>query len=192
MARRELQEVNAGSMADIAFLLLIFFLVTTTMDVDSGIPRMLPPPVPPDQVQEDNDVKERNVFVVLINKNNDLLVEGKPMKVSDLKEATKEFFVNPANKETLPEKKTIEVDFFGQYEVSKGVVSLQNDRGTKYETYIMVQNELVRAVNELRDELSKRKFTKNYEDLNEDQQKAVRTIYPLAISEAEPRNVGTN
>ncbi len=189
MAKRQLQEINAGSMADIAFLLLIFFLVTTTMDVSSGITRKLPP-------WEDNPdteappVKERNVFIVLVNRNNDLLVEGEVMDITQLCDKTKEFIVNPRENENLSEHSEKEVDFLGMMRVSKGIVSLQNDRGTSYEKYIQVQNELTRAFNELREDLSKQRFGASYDDLSEEQQKAVRKVYPLSISEAEPRNVG--
>ncbi|MCT4587932.1 MAG: biopolymer transporter ExbD [Carboxylicivirga sp.] len=189
MAKREVQEVNAGSMADIAFLLLIFFLVTTTMDTDTGLATLLPPPVE-EEPEDTPPVKERNVFTVLINSQNQLLVEGKPMEVRDLTEATKEFILNPMDDENLPEKKDIEVEFFGTREVTKGVISLQNDRDTEYQTYLMVQNELQRAINELRDELSKQKFGKVYKELEKEEQKAVRAIYPRKISEAEPKNIG--
>ncbi len=189
MSKREVQEVNAGSMADIAFLLLIFFLVTTTMDTDTGLARLLPPPIEEEE-PDTPPIKERNVFSVLINSQNQLLVEGKPMEVRELTEATKEFILNPLDSETLPEKKEIEVEFFGAYEVTKGVISLQNDRDTEYQTYLMVQNELQRAYTELRNDLAKRKFGKEYADLDTEEQKAVRTIYPQKISEAEPKNIG--
>ena len=189
MAKREVQEVNAGSMADIAFLLLIFFLVTTTMDTDTGIATLLPPPVE-EEPEDTPPVKERNVFTVLINSQNQLLVEGKPMEIRDLTEAVKEFIVNPNDDENLPEKNTKEVEFFGTVEIGKGIISLQNDRDTEYQTYLMVQNELQRAINELRDDLSKKKFGKLYGELEKEEQKAVRTIYPRKISEAEPKNIG--
>jgi biopolymer transport protein ExbD len=95
-------EINAGSMADIAFLLLIFFLVTTTMDTDAGILRLLPPIV--DDIEEADKVKERNVYVVLINDADMLLVEGQPMDIKDLRAGAKEFMTNPTNSEDLPEK----------------------------------------------------------------------------------------
>lgn len=189
MAKRDTPEVNAGSMADIAFLLLIFFLVTTTMDTDSGLARLLPPPVPEDQ-EPPPPIKDRNVFTVLINSKNQLLVKGKPMKVEELKDATREFILNPNRDEKLPEFKEVEVDFFGLYEVSKGVISLQNDNGTQYAQYLMVQNELQRAYTELRNELSRRKWNKDYEELESEEQKAIREIYPQRISEAEPKNIG--
>ena len=191
MARRAVPEINGGAMADIAFMLLIFFLVATTMDIDSGLTTQLPPPIP-DEVEPPPPVKERNVFVVLINKNNQLLVEGKPTSIRNLKEKAKEFVVNPNNEEDLPEKKIIDVEYFGAYEVSKGIISLQNDRSTSYKSYIEVQNELIAAYNELRDELAIKKFGKRYEDLNKEKQKAIRKIYPKAISEAEPKNIGGN
>ncbi len=188
---KKLPEYNASSLADIAFMLLIFFLVTTTMDSDRGISRMLPPPVPPDQKQNDDQkIKERNVFVVLINKNDQLLVENKPMDISNLKEAAKEFIENPSHKDNLPEFKEVEVPFFGLYPVSKQIISLQNDRGTSYGIYIQAQNELAAAYNELRNELALRKFGKRFDELDEDHQKAVKKIYPQRISEAEPKNYG--
>lgn len=207
---RKLTEINAGSMADIAFLLLIFFLMTTTMDVDTGILRKLPPPLPPDQ-EEPPPIRERNVFIVLINRNNQLLVEGELLDISQLREKTKEFITNPKMKENLSEQETLAekkeeavekqnakeatylttlIKVFGpQQTISKGVVSLQNDRGTGYETYIAVQNELVAAYNELKEELSKNTFNVSYEELDEDREKMIRTIYPLSISEAEPKNI---
>lgn len=189
MAKREVQEVNAGSMADIAFLLLIFFLVTTTMDTDTGLARLLPPPVE-DEPTDTPPIKERNVFTVLINSQNQLLVEGRPMEVRDLTEATKEFILNPMDDENLPEKKEIEVELLGLQEVTKGVISLQNDNDTEYQTYLMVQNELQRAYNELRNDLAKRKFGKVYDELGKDEQAAIREVYPQKISEAEPKNIG--
>jgi biopolymer transport protein ExbD len=188
---KKLPEYNASSLADIAFMLLIFFLVTTTMDTDSGITTMLPPPVPEDQPQNDDQkIKERNIYVVLINKHDQLLVEGKPMDVRNLKEGAKEFIANPARSEELPEFKSTDIEFFGTIDVSKQVISLQNDRGTSYGKYIEVQNELIKAYNELRNELALRKFGKNYDDLEDEPQKAIMKIYPKRISEAEPKNYG--
>lgn len=187
-------EIPSASMADIAFMLLIFFLVTTTMDTDSGITRMLPPPVPPDQIDNDDiKIKERNVFVVLINKNDQLLVEGQPMQIDELKEKAKEFIENPEDDINLPEKEDpIEIPLIGNVRVSKQVISLQNDRGTSYGMYIQAQNELAKAYNELRDELALRKFGKKFDDLDEEKQGAVKDVYPQRISEAEPKNYGGN
>jgi len=179
-------EVPSASLADIAFMLLIFFLVTTTMDVDSGLERRLP------QWSEENpedqpEIKERNVFVVLVNRNNDLLVENEYADIKDLRERAKEFMDNPANDENLPEKEPKEIPYFGQVMVTKGVISLRNDLDTRYGTYIAVQNELVGAINDLREELARKQFGKSYDDLEKDKQDAIRDIYPSRISEAEPK-----
>ena len=194
MAKRDAPEINAGSMADIAFLLLVFFLVTTTMDSDLGMMRKLPPMIPENQPPPP-PIKDRNVFVVLANANDQLLVEGELMDISELKEAAKEFIENPLNIETLPERKDpVNVDYFGSVSISKQVISLQNDKGTSYDLYIQVQNELARAYNELRNELAMEKFGKTYDDLAEagdkSRTKAIKKIYPQRISEAEPKNVG--
>jgi len=183
---RKTPEVPAASLADIAFMLLIFFLVTTTMDVDSGLERRLPQWVDQEQLDDDQQIKERNVFVVLVNRNNDLLVENEYANI-DLRDRAKEFMANPYNDESLPEKEPKEVPFFGEVMVTKGVISLRNDLDTKYGTYIAVQNELVGAINELREELAKEKFGKPYNDLEKEQQDAIREIYPSRISEAEPK-----
>ncbi len=191
MAKREIPEVNAGSMADIAFLLLIFFLVTTTMDSDTGLARTLPPIVPADEPPPP-PIRERNVFAVLLNSQNQLLVEGEPMDISDLKEAAKEFIENPERKEELPTFKEVEVPILGVIEVSKGIISLQSDRGTEYQAYLMVQNELAAAYNELRQVRSRKEFGKDYVDLVDDERKAIRMALPQQISEAEPKNAGGN
>ncbi|MEN8226396.1 MAG: biopolymer transporter ExbD [Bacteroidota bacterium] len=190
MATREAPEINAGSMADIAFLLLIFFLVTTTMDVDTGITRKLPPPV---EDEKDIDVKDRNVFKVLVSNSDRLMVEGSLSDISVLKEDVKEFMLNASNDETLPEKKSLFIEHLGDIEVSQGVVSLKNDRGTSYEMYIKVQNELTAAFAELRDELCLQHYGVKYTNLiNDDRRKAIQKAIPMAISEAEPENIGGN
>jgi biopolymer transport protein ExbD len=191
MARRQTPEINAGSMADIAFLLLIFFLVTTTMDVDTGIGRKLPPPLTGDE--EPPDINERNIFTVLVNSRDRLLVEKKPGDITQLRAMAKEFLANPQNREDLPEKTLKNIPPLGNVMVSKGVISLKNDRGTSYKMYIAVQNELTAAINELRDELSMEKFGRKYgELLNEDQANAIQKAIPIAISEAEPEDIGEN
>ncbi len=185
---RNTPEVPAASLADIAFMLLIFFLVTTTMDVDSGLERILPQWQ--EEEPENNDqIKERNVFVVLVNKNNDLLVEGEIISIDDLREKAKEFMENPYDEDDLPEKKPTEVPFFGTVDVTKGVISLRNDLDTKYGMYLAVQNELVGAINELREDLAKSQFGKSFADLEKDKQKAIKKVIPSRISEAEPKKV---
>ena len=190
MASREVPEINAGSMADIAFLLLIFFLVTTTMDIDTGITRKLPPPVEDDT---EMDIKERNIFKVLVSNSDRLMVEGNVSDIRTLREDVKEFMTNPGNREDLPEKELRVIENLGEIEVSKGVVSLKNDRGTSYEMYIKVQNELASAFRELRDDVSMRFYGVKFKNIiNEDQKKAVQQAVPMAISEAEPENIGGN
>lgn len=188
--KRQTPEINAGSMADIAFLLLIFFLVTTTMDVDTGLLRKLPPPLPPD-MPEPPEIKQRNVFQILVNANNQLLVEGDYIQITELRKKAKEFIVNPNDDPNLPEKELKEIEGIGPVMVSKQVISLQNDRGTSYETYIKVQNELIAAYNEVRNEEAMKRFGKPFDKLAEWQQKAIKEMYPQRISEAEPKNVGS-
>lgn len=183
---RTTPEVPAASLADIAFMLLIFFLVTTTMDVDSGLERRLPQ-WSEEKLDETPEIRERNVFVVLVNKNNDLLVENEYARVEDLRDRAKEFVLNPSNDDNLPEKEPQEIPYFGEMQVSKGVISLRNDLDTKYGTYLAVQNELVGAINDLREEVAKSKFGKSFEDLDSDEQKAIRAVIPVQISEAEPK-----
>ena len=195
--KRKVQEINAGSMADIAFLLLIFFLVATTMNTDTGLVRMLPPMPPEDQKQEDIKVKARNLFLVFINGRGVIMAgaSGKqePIDLHQLTERTKEFIVNPMDDENLPEKVNRDIDLPDGskwvYPVSEGVVSLQTTRDTGYQSYIMVQNELTRAFNEVRDEVAQRKFGAKFSDLPEEQRNVISKAVPLKISEAEPRNI---
>jgi biopolymer transport protein ExbD len=203
-SKREIQEINAGSMADIAFLLLIFFLVTTTMDVDTGLMRVLPPAILED-VPPPPPVKMRNVFVVLANSADNLLVEDEYMQVEDLKDAAKQFIIgepnNPGN-ERFPEFKVSEdpliIKYFGaNYPISKQIVSLQNDRGTSYELYIAIQDQLAQAYTEVRDQVAMNQFGKKYDELKEsksqvdnEKAKAVRKLIPQRISEAEPKEIG--
>ncbi len=191
MARRQTPEINAGSMADIAFLLLIFFLVTTTMDVDTGIGRKLPPPLTGDE--EPPDINERNIFTVLVNNRDRIQVEKKAGDITTLRMQAKEFLKNPQRKENLSESALKDIPLLGNVMVSKGVISLKNDRGTSYKMYIAVQNELTAAIDELRDELSMEKFGRKYSELiNEEQNDAIQKAIPIAISEAEPEDIGDN
>ena len=190
--KRKVPAMNATSSADIAFMLLIFFLITTSMDTDKGLARRLPPPVPKDQKKNEQvDVNKRNLVVVLINSSNQILFNGEPTDIKQLKDKVKEFIDNPYNDANKPEKVEEDVEFFGKVMTAKKhVISLQNDRGTEYQAYISVQNELAKAYNELRDVVSRKKFGKAFADLDEEQQKAVQQIYPQKISEAEPKNIG--
>ncbi len=191
--KREIQEINAGSMADIAFLLLIFFLVATTMNVDTGLARMLPPLPEEDQQQQEIDIKERNILLVFVSGSGNIMAGGEPISIDALKDKTKEFALNIADDPTLPEQEEKEFDLPSGgkwlYPVSSGVVSLQTARETDYRVYIEVQNELTRAFNEIRDEVCMRKFGAKFEDLEADVRDVVVKAIPVKISEAEPREI---
>ena len=189
MAKKKVPEINGSSMADIAFIALIFFLMVTTMDKEEGISRLLPPIPPEDQKVENQEVNRRNIIQVKINSNDRLLAGSQPMDVSQLKDKIKEFMTNPYDDPNLPEKEIKDIPGLGPVPVTKGVISLQNDRGTTYQAYITVQNELIKAVNELRDDFSMKTYGKKYSKLDEEQQEMVRKAVPQKISEAEPKDV---
>ena len=208
MARRDVPEINAGSMADIAFLLLIFFLVTTTMNVDSGINKKLSEKPPPDY--EPPVIKQKNIFEVNINRNNELLVEGERMELKDLKEAAIKFIDNGGGVGKPGEDGTPgqPCDYWkGERSESssdhpnKAIISVQSDRGTEYGTYIAVQDELLIAYTVLRNRLSQERYKMLYTELDkaykdsqrqdEDLKKKVediKTSYPQILSDAEPTN----
>jgi biopolymer transport protein ExbD len=189
MAKRSTPELNASSMADIAFLLLTFFLLTTTMDQNLGMPRRLPPLIE-DEMEKPPEINRRNIMEVRVSSSDLLLVNKKISEVILLKDEVKEFLLNPRDEPDKPEKEVKNIELLGAVSVGKGVVSLQTDRGTSYEMYMAVQNEIMRAYNELRDEFALARFHFPYFKLTEDQQEAVRGVYPLNISEAEPRDKG--
>ena len=202
MARRASPEVNAGSMADIAFLLLIFFLVTTTIETDRGISRKLPPI--PEENQEPPVIKQKNIFTVLVNRDNELLVEDEPMDISQLRQAAIEFLDNGAGVgEEACEYCLGPRDPASSDNPEKAIISLTNDRKTEYRTYISVQNELVAAYNELRNREAQRLYgmdfttmEANYNDPNfrgdkellKERIDRVKEMYPQKLSEAEPTN----
>jgi len=194
MKKKKVPGLNTSSTADISFILLIFFLVTTSMDTDMGLTRRLPQPPEPNQEDAQIDVKERNVFNVMMNSQGDLMVQKE--RIEDLKvlrEKAKEFIANPQNLPNLPEKHMKNISLLGDCWVTdKHVISVQTDRGTPYHVYFDVQNELVAAYNELRDELAVNKFGMKYDQLSEDQKVAIREYYPQKISEAEPKTYGDN
>lgn len=201
MAKRSAPEVNAGSMADIAFLLLIFFLVTTTIETDSGISRKLPP------IQENDDppppLKQKNIFIVLVNSNNELLVEDEPMELKDLRSAAVEFLDNGGGQgNEACNYCQGSKDPSSSDNPIKAVIALQNDARTEYGTYIAVQNELVAAYNQLRNREAQRLFgvsfsemEKNYGDGNyvgdkdklKERIQQIKELFPEKLSEAEPK-----
>ena len=192
-SKKNIPEINASSQADIAFTVLIFFLVVSTMDVDTGLVRMLPPMPDPNVKQEDIKVKERNLLLVFVSGSGGIMAGGKIIHLDALKDKAKEFILNPLEDKDLPEKKPTEIEMPDgskwTYPVSEGVISLQNTRDTSYERYIEVQNELTRAFNEVRDELSMSKFNKEFKDLTEAENKVITKAIPMKISEAEPRRM---
>jgi hypothetical protein len=204
MGRKQAPEVNAGSMADIAFLLLIFFLVTTTVETDSGINRQLPPIEPP---EEDVIIKQKNIFTVVVNRNDQLLVEEKLMELKDVTAAAMAFIDNGAGvgAEACNYCQGAK-DPASSDNPTKAIISLQNDRQTSYKTYISVQNELVRAYNELRDREYRRKFPNDgmtfieasdkYSDPKtndatkeklKEKLEEIKLLIPQKLSEAEPK-----
>ena len=202
MARKS-PEVNAGSMADIAFLLLIFFLVTTTIETDSGINRKLPPM---EDVIDPPVIKQRNIFTVVVNKNNMILVEEKLMDLSDVRKAAVKFLDNGGGLgEEACDYCKGERDRSSSDNPDKAIISLKNDRETDYKVYISVQNELVAAYNELRDReflalypnerMSFVEADKKYSDPRtslkakaalKPKLSVLKKMYPQKLSEAEP------
>jgi len=199
--RKGAPEVNAGSMADIAFLLSIFFLVTTTIETDAGLDRMLPPIEPPDT---DVVIKQKNIFTVNINKNGQLLVEEQLLSLEDLKEAAMDFLDNGGAPSGSPEYCNYckgSRDASSSDNPQKAIISLKNDRETKYSTYITVQNELVGAYNELRNREAQRLYRRDFTEMEaeylnpetpssvrdelKDKVKAVQELFPQKLSEAE-------
>jgi biopolymer transport protein ExbD len=188
--KRKVPQLNSTSSADIAFIMLLFFLLTSSMDTDRGLQRRLPPPAPKDQKIDDTKIKKRNILVVVINSADEVLVANEPISdIKMLRQKVKDFVENASNDEHLPEKVEVDVPFFGNMMITKNhVISLLNDRTTSYQAYINVQNEIAAAYSELRNALSQKKFGKNYIELGEEEQKAVKTIYDSKVSEAEPKN----
>lgn len=190
---RKVPGLNQSSTADISFILLIFFLVTTSMDTDTGLTRRLPE-WDPNAEEQEVKIKERNIMTVLVNRNNEILCRGEVIDISELKDIAKEFIANPEDKSNLPAKEEYEIKGFGTViTTTKHCISLQTDRDTNYDIYFQVQNELSRAYNELRDEWCKQQFGVSYTKLEEDDDRKIYArsgMYPSKISEAEPKQYG--
>ncbi len=208
MAKRAAPEVNAGSMADIAFLLLIFFLVTTTIEKDKGLLRSLPPI--DDSITDPPIIKQKNLFTVLINRHNQLLVEDKEMQLKDLRQAAIEFLDNGGSTNAAGESCTYckGKQLTGSSDhPDKAIISMKHDRETSYEKYMDVQNELVAAYNVLREREASRLYKRYYPDAEkvftamlEEKEKnqfrkdetlnerieSVKKLFPMKLSEAEP------
>lgn len=179
--RRGLPEINAGSMADIAFLLLIFFLVTTTMDQDTGIARKLPP-MPEEQQETPPEINKRNIFEVTATHklSDEVLVNKVVVPISELRAVAKKFIDNNGKLSTSSENP------------DKAIISLFTTNSLQYKAYILIQNELAAAYSELRNEASLNKFGQRYNDLSGAQIKEIKKMYPQKISEAEPKRIESN
>ena len=172
--KREGAEINGSSMADIAFLLLIFFLVTTTINVDTGIGMVLPPPLDPEQ--EPPPIRERNLMKILVNSQGLVLMDEEPVQITEVREKLIEFISNPENNEEL----SISPD--------AAIVSLKTQRETPYSIYIDMLDEVMAAYKDLRDAASRSNYGVPYDALVDDspQQDQIREMYPKKISIAEP------
>jgi len=186
--KRKVPGINGASCADIAFMLLLFFLLTTSMDTDQGLARQLPPPPDAEQKNE-SKINQRNLLKILINADNQIKCADEEVTLAELRIKTKEFIENPMNAENLPEKIAVDIPYFGTQMITKDhLISLQCTRDTEYQAYINVQNELAAAYNELRDQISLRQFNSKFIDLDEDKKNAVKVYYNQKISEAEPQD----
>jgi biopolymer transport protein ExbD len=189
--KKEMPELNGAGMSDISFLLLCFFLMTSSMDQSMGIHRVLPP-IPPEDQKIENQIKGHNVLQVLVDGQDRLSVNAKILDLSELKDATKEFILNINNDPSKSSKKDEDIPGIGMYPVSEAVISLQNVRSTSYEAYLRVQNELTKAYSELRDEAAREIFGRKFADLNETQRDAITKIYKQRISESPPKDTRKN
>lgn len=184
--KRTVPGINSSSTADIAFLLLIFFLITSSMGTDEGLTRRLPPPA--DEQTVPTEMKKRNVLQLSIEPDDRLKCGDEYIGIEQVRERAKEFIANPQNDAQLPERIIEEIPLLGPVPVTKNhVISLYCNRNASYSTYIAVQNELVGAYKALRDELAQQQWQKRYADLSAEQQSAVRTVYPQRISETSVR-----
>ena len=194
--KKKMPGLNTSSTADISFMLLIFFLVTTSMDTDMGLARRLPQPPDPDQVDAQVDVKARNILYIRLNASGQLWIKDETTsgyaEFGELRKRVKEFIKNEQNYSKWPEKHVKVIDHLGRCLVTdKHVISVQTDRGTPYDAYFQVQNELVAAYNELRNEYAKEKFHREYRYLDDEIKNVIRLqYYPQNISEAEPKKYG--
>jgi len=178
--------LNTTSTADISFMLLIFFLVTSSMDSDKGLARQLPPP-PDSQTEVEMKVKERNVMRIQLDANNQLTCNDEAITADLLTERIKTFVANKTNDPTLPEKSIRDVNFFGQCKVSdRHILSIRVDRATSYDAYFQLQNSIVRAYAQLRNELARKKFGRSLANCSQEQRDAIGMVYPQRISEDIP------
>ncbi|MBB6275619.1 ExbD/TolR family protein [Porphyromonas circumdentaria] len=197
--KKKVPSINGSSMADISFILLIFFLITTSMDTDKGIKRRLPPLVPKEEQRQDIEINDRNIMQLLVNRRDQIAILKKSkagdrtiiVHIDELKNRVKEFIVNPRNKPELPEKEVRNIEGLGRIEVttSSYAISLKNEVETSYQMYINVQNEILKAYNEVWDEFARAYFRTSYKELSVEKQKLVLEAYPMHVSEMPLSNL---
>ncbi len=198
-SKKKVPSINGSSMADISFILLIFFLITTSMDTDKGIKRRLPPLIPKEEKQQDIEINDRNIMRLLVNRKDQIAILRKTggrdqtiiVPVEELKDRVIEFVVNPQNKSDLPEKEWREIEGLGRVEVttSSYAISLKNEVETSYQMYMNVQNEILKAYNKIWDSFALAKFGKSYDELSTKQQKSILDAYPMHVSEMPLSNL---
>jgi len=185
--KHEVPQLNTTSTADISFMLLTFFLMTTSMDSDKGLPRQLPPIADEKQEQTTQEVKKRNIMELCLRNNNTLTLNGKPIAINKLRAEVEKFVENRTNSGQLPERTTVDIPLLGKCSTTAAhVIAIQAERKANYETYFAMQNEIMIAYNSLRNKLAKSRFGKSFAELSPEQADAIRTYYPQRISEAEP------
>ena len=184
--KREIPQVNTSASADIAFLLLVFFLITSSMGAEKGIFRRLSPKTSENAPKEKKEIQKRDLLVIEIDSDNQLYCSDIAFDITDLKEIATDFISNPLNDDSLPEKQEKEIALLGKIQVTANhVISLQISRDASYDAYISVQNELSAAYNHLRNDLSQKRFGKVFAALDVEQQLSVREVYPQRITESE-------
>ena len=184
--KRRIPSLNTTSTADISFMLLIFFLVTSSMDTDKGLPRQLPP-MQDEQTEQMLQVKERNVLRIRIDSSNAMTCNDEAVTPELLTERVKTFVANKGNAPSMPEKSRREVNFFGICEVSdRHILSIHVDRQTSYNAYFQMQNAIVKAYAQLRNELAKKKFGRPLAKCSQEEREAIGMVYPQRISEELP------
>ena len=198
--KRKTPGINGSSSADIAFMLLIFFLITTSMDTDKGLKRRLPPMAPKQQKQQEIEINDRNIMRLLVNRADEIVISRKdasgvdqliPVKLEQLKDYAVEFIMNPDNKPFLPELERREIEGLGERTVitTGYAISIKNEVETSYQQYVNVQNELIKAYNEVWDTFARQAFGKPFEALTPSQKKSVTDAHPMHISEMALSNL---
>lgn len=184
--RKEIPQFNSSSMADIAFLLLIFFLITSSLESKTGIYRQLSPGFAEDILKKKSDIQERNFLFIEISENNQLILGEEIISIPEIKTIAKTFIANPENLDYLPEKESIDLPIIGNYPVSnQHIIQLEVNRNSNYQTYISVISELTAAYNELRNEFAQNHFRKTFDKLTDEEKEVAREVYPLRITEKE-------